>query len=261
MARRKKNESFPKGSPLWMTTYADMITLVLTFFILLYSFSSLDVLKWKQVVSSVKGSLGIMNGGKTLNDAELLGHGKPDGNLTDKKITDQELADLERLQQEKIEMENLQALLSEILKDIDQRIIVDTDERGVVLRFEDSVLFDKGKAHLKTDAKSVLDKVSEIISSLDNFIRIEGHTDNLPINTSQFPSNWELSTSRSTNVLRYLLEHGLDPKKLSAVGYGEYHPIATNNDEESRKKNRRVDIVILRDSLALQEPIGKGVQN
>jgi len=258
MVRKKKNEDPPKGAPLWMTTYGDMITLVLTFFILLYSYSSLDVLKWKQVVSSVKGSLGVMNGGSTLNDIELVGQGKPEDNKADKLITDEDLEELERLQQEKAEMENLKAVLSAMLKEMDQRIIVETDQRGVVLRFEDSVLFDKGKAVLKPEAKSVLSKLSDLLKSVKNPIRIEGHTDDLPINTAQFPSNWELSTARSTNVLRFLLEYGLDPKKLSAVGYGEYHPIVPNLNEENRKKNRRVDVVILRDSLVLQEPNGEG---
>ncbi|KJS87511.1 MAG: hypothetical protein JM58_04010 [Peptococcaceae bacterium BICA1-8] len=258
MSRKRKKEEHPMGAPLWMVTYGDMITLVLTFFILLYSYSSLDALKWQQVVSSVKGSLGVMDGGTTLNDKELVGQGKPEDSTMDKRITEEVLQDLERLQQEKIEMENLKSLLSEILIEIDQRIIVDTDQRGVILRFEDSVLFDKGKAHLKPDAKEVLNKIGQLLLPLENHIRIEGHTDDLQINTVQFPSNWELSTTRSTNVLRYLLEHGLEPKKISAVGYGEYHPIVPNRDEETRKRNRRVDIVILRDSLALQEPNGKG---
>lgn len=258
MARkRKKEETKGPGAPLWMLTYGDMITLVLTFFILLYSYSTIDVVKWKQVVSSLRGSLGVMRGGTTLNEIEMVGLGQPDENLNDIKVTAEDLADFEKLQQEKIEMEVLKATLIDQLHEVDLRISVSTDERGVVLRFEDSVLFDKGKADLKPNARAVLDKVGNILSSLDNHIRIEGHTDDLPIHTAKFPSNWELSTSRATNVLRYLLEHGLDPKKLSAVGYGEYHPIVPNSDEESRQKNRRVDIVILRDSIALQEPNGQ----
>lgn len=257
LRKRKKEESPGVGAPLWMLTYGDMITLVLTFFILLYSYSTLDAIKWKQAVSSVKGSLGVLERGTTINEMDLIGLGQPDENFSDLKITAQDLADFERLQQEKREMEALQAVLSSLLKEIDQRIIIDIDERGVVLRFEDSVLFDKGKADLKPNAKIVLDKVGNILSPLDNHIRIEGHTDNLPINTIMFPSNWELSTSRATNVLRYLLEHGLDPQKLSAVGYGEYHPLVENINEENRQKNRRVDIVILRESLAPQEPNGR----
>lgn len=258
MARKKKNQLASRSAPLWMVTYGDMITLVLTFFILLYSYSSLDVLKWKQVVSSVKGSLGVIDGGTTLDDAELVGDGKPTESLEVKKITDDDLEELERLQQEKIEMEKIKGDLEEVLDDLDDRIVVEVDQRGVILRFEDNVLFDKGKAMLKADSRAVLTKVADVLRGIDNPIRVEGHTDDLPIHTSQFPSNWELSTTRATNVLRYLLEHNLQPKQLSAVGYGEYHPIIPNSNEESRKKNRRVDIVILRDSLALQEPSGDG---
>ncbi|MDK2822103.1 MAG: chemotaxis protein MotB [Clostridia bacterium] len=258
MARKKRKEDSPKGAPFWMTTYGDMITLVLTFFILLYSYSSLDVLKWKQVVSSVKGSLGVIDGGTTLNDIELVGQGKPNDNINERRITEEELEQFERLQQKLLEMENLKNSLKGVLEKMDQRIIVDTDQRGVILRFEDSVLFDKGKADLKPEARDVLTKVADLLIELDKPIRIEGHTDDLPIRTVQFPSNWELSTTRSTNVLRFLLEHGLNPKQLSAVGYGEYHPLVPNIDEESRRKNRRVDIVILRDSIALQEPNGNG---
>ncbi|MFZ5943700.1 MAG: OmpA family protein [Bacillota bacterium] len=257
MGRKKQRDDVPKGSPLWMTTYGDMITLVLTFFILLYSYSSLDVLKWKQVVSSVKGSLGVMDGGTTLDNSELAGPGKPNDSLDNKRITEDEIEQLERLQQEMKEMEELKKALQDILTKIDQRVIVKTDQRGVILRFEDSVLFDKGKAELKGDAKNVLNRVAQLLSGIDKPIRVEGHTDDLPIHTVQFPSNWELSTTRATNVLRYLLEHRLNPKLLSAVGYGEYHPLVPNESEESRRKNRRVDIVILRDSLVLQEPNGK----
>jgi len=258
MARKKKPEDPPKGSPLWMTTYGDMITLILTFFILLFSYSSIDALKWKQVVASVKGSLGVMDGGKTLQDSELVGQGEPENNLNDRLIAEENIDDFERFRQEIEEMQNLKNSLQELLKEIDKRIIVDTDQRGVVLRFEDNVLFDKGKAYLKPSAKEVLVEVAELLQGIDKPIRIEGHTDDLPINTSQFPSNWELSTTRATNVLRFLLKFGLNPKQLSAVGYGEYHPLIPNKDENSRKKNRRVDIVIIKDSVSLQEPKGNG---
>lgn len=259
MVRKRKNDESPGvGAPLWLLTFSDMITLVLIFFILLYSYSTIDAIKWKQAVSSLKGSLGVMNDGSSLNDLNMVGQGEPGDDINKINVTVEDLADFEKLQQEKREMEDLKASLREQLAEIDQRIIVSTDERGVILRFEDSVLFDKGKADLKQNAKTTLDMVGNILGSLDNYIRIEGHTDNLPINTARFPSNWELSTSRATNVLRFLLEHGLNPQKLSAVGYGEYHPLVPNLDEASRQKNRRVDIVILRDSIALQESNGMG---
>lgn len=254
MYRKIKKEEPPKGAPLWMITYSDMITLVLCFFVLLYSYSSLDVLKWKQVVASVKGSLGVMDGGRTIDEAELIDRGQPFNMGRGSADVDE----FEKYLQEMQEMANIKERLLDSLAEFNQRVVVEVEERGVVLRFQDSVLFDKGKAYLKPEAKIVLQNVGEILKSIDKHIRIEGHTDDLPINTPQFPSNWELSTTRATNVLRYLLELGLEPKTLSAVGYGEYHPLVPNENEESRQKNRRVDIVILKDSISLQEPKGGG---
>lgn len=254
MARRKRRDSQNNGSPAWMTTFSDLMTLLLTFFILLFAFSSVDVLKWQQVVASVKGSLGILDGGKTLNDNVLIEKGQRDGSISQRLVIDENLESIARMQQEKEEMENLREELSQILETADARVRVSIDQRGVVIRFQDSVLFDRSKAELKPMAKELLNKVGTVLQGIDKPVRIEGHTDDLPIHTERFPSNWELSTSRATNVLRYLLDFGLNPEKLSAVGYGEYHPLVDNIDENTRQKNRRVDIVILKDSLALQEP-------
>ena len=254
MSRKKKEIEGSKGTPAWLATYGDMITLVLCFFILLYSFSSMDVLKWQQVVASVRGSLGVMDGGKTLDDYQLVGDGQPSSSPEERKLTEAEIDEYDLMKQEIQEMERLKQELEETVAQVENRIVVEVDQRGVILRFQDSVLFDSGKAVLKEEAYEILNVVGEILNDLENNIRVEGHTDNLPINTPQFPSNWELSTSRATNVLRFLLEFGIEPGKLSAVGYGEYHPIAENGNEDGRSKNRRVDIVILRDSLSEQEP-------
>ena len=128
-------------------------------------------------------------------------------------------------------------------------------ERGVVIHFTDRVLFDLGKAELKPEAKEVLQLVAQELKAWPNHIRVEGHTDNLPIRTAPYPSNWELSTARATEVLRYLIDvGGLAPERMSAAGYGEYRPIAPNDSEEGRAKNRRVDIVLLRSGLEVSEP-------
>lgn len=115
-----------------------------------------------------------------------------------------------------------------------------------MVRFADQVFFDLGKADLKPEAVEILNRLGPILKGIPNPIRIEGHTDNLPINTAQFPSNWELSTYRATRVIRYFIEElGFSPDKLSAAGYGEYRPIADNDTPEGRSLNRRVDIVII----------------
>lgn len=259
MARSRKKQDTPKGSPLWMTTYSDMVTLLLTFFILLFSFSNLDVIKWQQVVASVKGSLGVMDGGTTLNDSELMKEGAINENYRQIVVSEDVLAALERLQEEAAQLEELKEYLSQIVSELDERIIVEADERGIILRFQDRVLFEKGRAEIRTGAKLLLTQVGETLKELENQIRIEGHTDNLAINTPQFPSNWELSTTRATNVLRLLIEEGIPPQKLSAVGYGEYHPLVPNINEFARQQNRRVDIVLLKKD-SIQDAIASGVE-
>ena len=117
------------------------------------------------------------------------------------------------------------------------------------------MFFDLGKANLKPEAVEILRKVAPTLRSLPNPLRVEGHTDDLPIRTSQFPSNWELSVHRATNVVRYLVEEeGFDPKKLSAAGYSEYRPLVPNNSDANRQINRRVDIIIMNIDLWDHEP-------
>jgi chemotaxis protein MotB len=259
MARSRKKQNPPKGSPLWMTTFSDMVTLVLTFFILLFSFSNLDALKWQQVVASVRGSLGVLDGGTTLNDSELIKEGVIHDNYRQITVSENVFLALQNLQEEIAQLEEQKEYLSRILLALDERIIVDIDERGVVLRFQDRVLFEKAKADIRPEARQVLIKLAEILKEVENPIRIEGHTDDLAINTPQFPSNWELSTARATNVLRLLIEQDLNPQQLSAVGYGEYHPLVPNINEAARQQNRRVDIVLLKKD-SVREAMLSGVE-
>jgi chemotaxis protein MotB len=125
----------------------------------------------------------------------------------------------------------------------------------LVVRFADQVFFDLGKADLKPEAIEILTRLGPLLKDIPNPIRIEGHTDNLPISTARFPSNWELSTHRATSVIRYLVEElGFSPDKLSAAGYGEYRPIADNETPAGRALNRRVDIVIISMDHWAEEP-------
>jgi chemotaxis protein MotB len=127
--------------------------------------------------------------------------------------------------------------------------------RGLVISLKDTEFFDSGKANVRARSMYLLDNITEAISKYSNSIRIEGHTDNIPIKTSQFPSNWELSTARATNIVHYLMDaHAFPPDKLSAIGYGEYRPVADNNTEEGRQKNRRVDVVVLSSAGEQGEP-------
>ena len=158
-------------------------------------------------------------------------------------------SDIEKIQSLQGEVDRLSQLKAELeqkLKGI-EGVSLSMEERGLVITFLDEVLFDSGKAKIKSEAFSALDKVASVIHSKasDLNVGVEGHTDNQPIKYSGWKTNWELSTARATSVLHYLEEKGIAPEKLAAIGYGEYRAVASNDAEDGRRKNRRVEIVIL----------------
>lgn len=155
-----------------------------------------------------------------------------------------------KLKSELSEMERAKAELEDRLKKeiADNQAKLEMTERGLVITFLSEVLFDSGKAKLREDAKGKIDKVASVLKTTvsDLNVGIEGHTDNVPIKHSGWKSNWELSTARATSVLHYLIDQDqIEPQRLSATGFGEYHPVASNLTKEGRQKNRRVEIVIL----------------
>ena len=183
------------------------------------------------------------------------------GRPTDVRKIHELSSELERLRQQK-ESENDQLreakemLERQLKKEIaDKQVKLEMAERGLVLTFVAEVLFDSGKAQLKDQAKDALGKVASVIRQkvADRDIGIEGHTDNEPIKHSGWKSNWELSTSRATSVLHFMEEQGVDPHRLVASGYGEYRPVTSNDSAEGRRKNRRVEIVILPKELTKRE--------
>jgi len=238
MARKKREEEVKPGLPEWMGTYGDMVTLLLCFFILLFSMSSVDAQKFQAIVQSFSGSLGILDGGNTLQDKQVITQGLMDDNTTDQK-------------QEVQNFNNLEKELKEYLKEsgLEENVSVMNESVGILLRFQDNVLFDSGKADIKS--QETLRYISTLLNKdefKDKFIRIEGHTDNDPIKHNlKYPTNWELSVARASNVVRFLVENtGIDPVRISASGYSEYHPVAPNDSLENKSKNRRVDILILK---------------
>ncbi|MBO8141045.1 MAG: OmpA family protein [Firmicutes bacterium] len=234
-----------QGSPAWMVTYSDMVTLLLCFFVLLFSFSEIDVQRFRSILAAFQGSVGVLEGGlRVVLDDDAV-QGRTDWDLQDVSFYRPELeAQLQEV------YARAQAFLWE--RSLGGNVELVLDERGVIVRFAEGVLFDLGKADLKPEAIRVLASMAEFLRSVPNPIRVEGHTDNWPINNEEFPSNWELSTARATTVIRHLIEeHGLSPQKLSAAGYGEYRPVVDNDTPENRARNRRVDIVLLR--LDLEE--------
>lgn len=239
MARRKKASQEGIKSDGWLATYADTITLLLTFFVLLYSLASVDAEKTKQVSGAFKTLMEGSSGDSILEynlyngDAPLIGG--------ETELTSEELEML--TEQQKIFNEIKDFVEKNNLDDLVE--ILD-DERGVVMQLKSNILFETSSSTLREDSKFILNELNSIISSVENPILVEGHTDNRPINTDRFPSNWELSTDRAVNVVRYFVEVlGQDPKRFSATGYAEFKPVAPNSNYDDMAKNRRVDILIV----------------
>lgn len=246
VSRKRATEDIKKGAPEWMNTYGDMVTLLLTFFVLLFSMSTIDVAKFKAFINSMEGSVGILQGGSTIGNGNEIGNGINQLPDLEKYISETtKKIDLKALEELKKMHSDLEQFISE--NDLDEIIDAQLGDYHVTLTFKDGVLFDTGKAILKPEAIGVLDKLGiQLLEYPDNRIRFEGHTDNIPIHTAQFPSNWELSAARAISVAKYYIhELSFDPKQFSTEGFGEYSPIADNATAEGRQKNRRVEIKIL----------------
>lgn len=172
---------------------------------------------------------------------------------------------IETLQDELATLRNTKSLLEERLsKEIaDKQVRLNLAEKGLVITFVAEVLFDSGKAKLRRESYPILDKVVRIIKEevAKNDIGVAGHTDNEPIRYSRWKSNWELSTQRALSVIYYLQDNGVKPTRLSARGYGEYQPVTSNNTKEGRQLNRRVEIVILPQSVTKEDAFGEAVSD
>lgn len=235
---RRKRKKGPDGENLdrWLLTYADLITLLLAFFIIMYSMSRIDAKKFGKMAEALNG---ILKGGDNLvaktGEETTKGHGLLKlGNL--------------KLLQKKIESK-FKALGK------NEELVTEITERGLVIHIVESALFKEGAAVLEPRAMETLDLVSEQIKGMPNHVRVEGHTDDRPIRTQLFPSNWELSAARATEVVRYFIgDHKIPSDRISALGYGEFRPVRPNNSIENRAQNRRVDIVVLTMELSLKEP-------
>lgn len=238
MARKKKSSNNELTGDEWLGTYSDCVTLLLTFFVLLYSMSSLDASKAKAISEAFTVLTG-QSADSILEYDQFQGSNPVIGG--ESKVDN----DIEAHPQDSLSMyETVEEFLEE--NQMDESLQVTQDERGVVLHLTDSILFESGQATLIPGSIVVLDKINELISSIPNPIVIEGHTDDIPISNSKYSDNWDLSAQRATNVLRYFLSKGNeDPSRFSASGYGEFRPNVENTSDENRSQNRRVNILIV----------------
>lgn len=233
MRRKRRFTPESPGSPGWMNSFADLMCLLLTFFILLYSFSVLDVKKLENFLASFQKQ-GIVNQKEDPEQDENPDVSIPVSEDMDQAVLDPDLVELYR---------GIMDYLAE--NDLHEDVSLRFVPRGLVLTIKDRLLFDSGKAMLREDSKKILARLAGLFSSLNNDIAVEGHTDNIPINRGSFPTNWELSTARAISVVRFFTEEkNLDSEKFAATGFGEWQPVAPNDTEENRQLNRRVIIKI-----------------
>lgn len=219
-----------------MVTYGDMMTLLLCFFVLLFSMSTIDLEKFSLIISQLQQQLGVLDGGRTISPEEMIDSGQRD------ELIGQ--IERSRMEFEQLYME-IRAYLEE--RGLEEEVEVAFVDEGLLIRFPGQILFELGRAELLPEAREILGELASLFDALENEVTVEGHTDDWPISTPEFPSNWELSTTRATNVIRYLIEgKGLPPEQFSAAGYGEFQPIRPNDSPENRALNRRVDILIRR---------------
>lgn len=245
----KRREKKPQGggSPGWMTTYADLVTLLMCLFVLLYSMSQIDVAKFEAVAESFRNRVIFFDGSPSTidfeptSDSATIRDQNPDIEKENFLDSDGFTSNQRSLQELLREVEGF--LEENQLQDV---ISANRTDQGVVLILQERILFDSGQAELKPDGLPFLDKISLLLSKIPNYVRVEGHTDNRPISTVQYPSNWELSGARASSVIRHILDSGeFNPSRFIAAGYGDTRPIVPNTSSENWQKNRRVEIVIL----------------
>jgi len=233
MDKRPKDDG-DEGGDDWLLTYADLMTQLVCFFVLLMSFSIISSIKFREVVVSLQDAL------------------KGTGALTAWRSPIDELPRSVRNRAEDDKLRELKASVDEYIEENEMTDSLETEirEAGLVItlkQMESPVFFDTADARIKEESHPILDMIGKLVKGLPNDIRVEGHTDSRPINTAQFPSNWELSIMRATNVLRYMqTTTKIAPKRLSAVGYGPYRPIVSNDTVSGMSRNRRVEIIIIR---------------
>ena len=224
--KKKGHTGEHENSERWLLTYADLITLLLGLFVILYAMSKIDAGKYAEIVNALGGvfgsSKGIMAGNSGVMSSQIP---------------------LIQNERQKIAQDLHSALHLENKK---LPIAISSNERGITVHIMDELLFASGSADIKESSLGALDSLARVLKDLPNDVRVEGHTDNVPINTSAYPSNWHLSVARAVSIAYYLIQvHSLNPEKVAAVGFAEYQPLVENDTEAHRAQNRRVDIVIL----------------
>lgn len=245
MARKKHHNNHHEDEHMdetWLIPYADLLTLLLALFIVLFAMRSEDKNKMDAMLKSLNKAFTTVSvfdtnsGGKTPSKNSAT---KPNPKPNPKP--DQVSEDEKNLQEF---MKNMQQYIN--ANNLNAEIYLTDTQEGIQITLKDSIIFDSGSDKLLSNFSPILDNIANMLQTIDNSIIIEGHTDNKPIHSSQFPSNWELSGGRALSVVHYLQTKNIDPNRLRYTGYGEFKPIFPNDTPEHREANRRVNFIVLR---------------
>lgn len=248
----------------WLVSYADFITLLFAVFTTLYAMSQTDKKKVDEIMQSLQQSFGMVNAGAPApkinvipsKSISIIPAIKPEISSMHgtKRLTSSGQA---KSRAEEKDFRQIKSSIEAYLvkQSAQNKVALTITRRGLIVSLKEAGFFDSGQAQIKPSAHELINSIAEAMTQYNNPLRVEGHTDNIPISTSQFPSNWELSTARATNVLKYMLKYyDAEPEKISATGYGEFRPLADNTTQDGRSKNRRVDLVMLSGEAERGEP-------
>ncbi|MDD4391018.1 MAG: flagellar motor protein MotB [Eubacteriales bacterium] len=228
MSRKRKKEEAHEMNEAWLLPYSDLMTLLLAVFIVLFAVSQIDSGRAQQVSDQFTESMRTDTYGAELSEMK--------NNM--RNVEEDQQSNLQEVKEKidnQLQIENMTAYVT-----------TEIDERGLVISLSNAIFFDPGSAAIKSEYTKILMEIAGIISEINNYIRIEGHTDTVPMSSEVYPSNWELSSARAARVGRMFIDQSNNPpERFLTVGYGEYRPIADNATPEGRAKNRRIDIIVL----------------
>jgi len=261
MAKRHKRHQVGEheaGMERWLLSYADFITLLMVFFIMMYAMSKVDEAKYNAIAESLNIVLSGTSISPEPQDTQSVTPDQPGPQLSQDLVNQLQLDAVQQKIQEFIASERVSEPAQsnqQAATKLGDYIDIVSQERGLVISIKDTLLFSSGSDQLTPAAQEIITKLGTALVIIPNYIRVEGHTDNLAINTEKFPSNWELSAMRASNVMHVLVNDcGISPERLSVVGYGEFRPLVPNLDPASQARNRRVDIVVLKRQYDEVEP-------
>lgn len=245
MRRRHRPKQDSDNPDRWMVSYADFITLLFAFFVVMYAVSSINEGKYQVLTSTLSKTFSKADQSASPTDGSVVSAEQ------EQEVKDPSLSKLQTLARNKV-MEQISEDVTSALRPLIDQGVVDVTRNSlwVEINIKSNILFRSGDAILQVQARPALAELAAVLRRFPNEIQVEGHTDNIPISNAVYPSNWELSAARAANVVNLFMIEGVSPERMSAIGYGEYRPVVDNESDISRSKNRRVAVFILADDSA-----------